>query len=43
MGRIEKGVDVAVGVEGEALEGTDFVKNRAGYDEDVFFGHGAIS
>lgn len=43
MGRIEKGLDVAVGVEGEALKGADFFKNRAGHDEDIFFGHGAIS
>lgn len=35
----EDGVQIAFGVRLEALEGTQFIKQRAGNDKDVFYGH----
>lgn len=38
VGRVEEGLDVGLGFEGEAIEGSQTVENGAGDDKDVFFG-----
>ena len=41
VGRVKEGLHVALGFESEAFEGSEAVEDRAGDDEDVFFGgHG---